>query len=92
MEMRGRGAGGSGVGRIQQRRGRRGEGVPGCEGVGGDLREGKEFVAFDGAGLVLSVKLAAYPPHASMAQRTLSSFMNRFLNRSTSSLSTAHRG
>lgn len=47
--MRGRSVGGSRVGAVKQRHGRRVEGVPCCEGVGGDLREGQEFVAFDGA-------------------------------------------
>jgi len=27
--------------------------LPGCEGVGGDLRQAEEFLAFDGTGVVL---------------------------------------
>lgn len=61
------------------------------KGIRGDLGKGEELVAFDCAGVVLELgQLRAYRRSVVERRRTLSSFINRFLKRSTSSLSTGH--
>lgn len=66
------------------------EDVPGGQRVRGNLWQGEEFIAFDGPRVILKeVMSMRCQGEWSLMKFTLSSFIKRFRNRSTSSRSTA---